>query len=141
MKMNFFSPVHQVCSALLACSALTVHVAAAIADDKSPVQSSGKQDQAKSLVERVAQASKVPWPGWAVLKPLGDWAQSDQEAKDLADIYAVANDAWANVQPGPDAGAQREAIKFELTHELESVPSQKPKSLTDSFRFPKEYRG
>ena len=51
---------------------------------------------------------------------MGDWAQSDQEAKDLADIYATANDAWAQVQPGPDAGAQREAIKFELTHELES---------------------
>src|ERR1041385_1795941 len=25
--------------------------------------------------------------------------------------------------------------------EFETVPSQKPKSLTDSFRFPKEYRG
>jgi hypothetical protein len=92
----------------------------AATDEKSPAKSSRAKDEVKSLVERVAQASKVPWPGWRVLKPMGDWAQSDQEAKELADIYAVANDAWARVQPGPDAGAQREAIKFELTHELES---------------------
>ena len=120
MKTSFFPTLPRVLCTLLACAALIDSLAAATGADKSPAKLSADNTQPKSLAKRVAQASKGPWPGWTVLKPLSDWAQSDQEAKDLADIYATANDAWARVQPGPDAGAQREAIKFELTHELES---------------------
>src|SRR5437667_1168651 len=120
MKLNFSSSSLRVLCSLLVVAVLSGQLAAATAEEKPPVKSSSDKDPVKSPVERVAAASKVPWPGWMVLKPMGDWAQSDQEAKDLADIYATANDAWATIQPGPNAGAQREAVKFELTHELES---------------------
>jgi hypothetical protein len=59
MKRNFFSTVPQVFCALIACVALTGRLTAATADEKLPVKSSGDKDHAKSLVERVAEASKV----------------------------------------------------------------------------------
>src|SRR5438309_9830431 len=40
------------------------------------------------------------------------------EANQLANIYATANAGYAAVQEGPHEGAQRMAIKFEFIREL-----------------------